>query len=167
MMYVKPNQGLALTVENVVLNEQGLNLSQVQVPAFPCTAGSLPRHSLVCLGPSLCLQLCFSTCISLVPVILSFGHPIQEHAKCGASPLSVSLAYVESVRLEPAKVRSVPLYAEFPCCERPSTPLPLSFASPVHLESPYSFPGTYPIFFWLASASLQVLLLFVCSSLDF
>lgn len=54
MMYVKPNQGLALPVENVVLNEQGLNLSRVQVPAFPCTAGSLPRHSLLSSRCSCC-----------------------------------------------------------------------------------------------------------------
>lgn len=62
---------LALTVENVVLNEQGLNLSQLQMPAFPCTAGLLPMLSgccpfaaAMCLG-SVCASTSASRCVFL------------------------------------------------------------------------------------------------------
>lgn len=62
---------LALTVENVVLNGQKLNLSQLQTLAFPCTACLLPMLSdcspfaaALCLG-SVCASTSASPCVFL------------------------------------------------------------------------------------------------------
>lgn len=129
---------------------------------------SFAAAAAMCLGSSICLQLCFFICTSLAPVILSSGHQILVNAKSRGSPSSVSLGYVQSLKLEPSKVRSLLCVLNFPGVKGKAPQYLQSFALLVHLESPYGFSRHLSNLFWLAaSTSVQVLLLFVCSSLNF
>lgn len=144
------------------------------MPALPCSrlasralthGPSFAAAAAVCRGSSVCLQLCFSVCISPAPVILSSGHQIQVNAKCRGSP---ALWVCESLKLEPSKARSLLSVLNFPGAKGKAPQYLQSFASLVHLESPYAFSRHLSNLFWLASStSIQVLLLFVCSSLNF
>lgn len=157
------NRAKFVTVSNACppLHSRLTSHALTHCPSFAAAAAT-------CLGSSICLQLCFSICISLAPIILSSGHQILVNAKCRGSPSSVPLGYVESLKLEPSEAKSLLCVLNFPGVKGKAPQYFQSFASLVHLESPYAFSGHLPNLFWLAaSTSVQVLLLFVCSSLNF
>lgn len=79
------------------------SMGKASTPLLPMLSDCSPFAAALCLGSCVCLHLCFSVCISLVSVILSFGYHIQVSAKHRGSPSSVSLGDMGSLRLQPTR----------------------------------------------------------------